>query len=126
MRYGCVLLIAGLLPLGVVAGCRENPGPQSPSAVQEAPEKVLLCTHCGQIKGSESCCVQGQELCSKCGLAKGSPGCCKLPKAPEGDVELCTKCGFIKDSPDCCKIEGKQTCSKCGLVKGSPGCCKIK
>ena len=40
-----------------------------------------LCSACGQVKGSESCCKPDAEKCGKCGLDKGSPGCCKLPKA---------------------------------------------
>jgi len=41
-------------------------------------EDVVLCGGCGQIKGSDVCCVEGAEKCADCGLAKGSPGCCKI------------------------------------------------
>ena len=127
MRYGRMLMVAGMLALGFGVGCEQAPKVKSAPEVLKAGAsgKVLICAKCGQIKGSEQCCVKGQELCSHCGLVKDSPGCCILPKGSKTDVELCTKCGFIKDSADCCKATAKETCSKCGLVKGSPGCCKI-
>jgi peroxiredoxin/YHS domain-containing protein len=91
------------------------------------PEKVaVICTGCGQIKGSANCCKPGQALCQKCGLVKDSPGCCKVAKGSKETVELCTACGFIKGSPECAAncAAAKATCAKCRLVAGSPGCCK--
>ena len=38
--------------------------------------ETTLCPDCGQVKGSELCCVEGAELCPDCGKVKGSPGCC--------------------------------------------------
>lgn len=82
---------------------------------------VTLCGHCGEIKGSDKCCVADAPKCDKCGLIKGSPGCCKITT----DTEICTKCGEIAGSEKCCKTN-IEICSKCGLHKGSPGCCKLK
>ena len=131
MCYTKLLLIAGLLAGGLVAGCEPALDSTTSSKAIEAgqddtADAVVLCAKCGQVKGSDLCCKPGQKLCSTCGLVKGSPGCCLLPKGADADVKLCTKCGFIKGSAACCKTEGKQNCPKCGLVKGSPGCCKIK
>jgi len=85
---------------------------------------ILLCAKCGQIKGSDKCCVPGAKKCSKCGLVEGSIACCKGIDFSKGDVKLCTKCGEIKGSANCCR-EGAEKCPKCGLNKGSIGCCKI-
>jgi len=41
---------------------------------------VKLCSHCGQIKGTGTCCAKDAKICSKCGLHKGSLGCCKIEK----------------------------------------------
>ncbi|MCP4651311.1 MAG: hypothetical protein GY853_14680 [PVC group bacterium] len=68
-----------------------------------AKETTALCVKCGQIKGTEICCKQGQETCVKCGLVKGSPGCCKIPADAKGSVKLCGKCGEIKGTEKCCK-----------------------
>ena len=80
----------------------------------------MLCGKCGQVKGTEECCMKDAVMCKACGMAKGSPGCCNLPEAGK-DVELCTKCGEIKASDDCCRKDMHQ-CKKCGLAKDSPGC----
>lgn len=37
-----------------------------------------FCGSCGQIAGSEVCCVETAEVCQLCKLHKGSPLCCKL------------------------------------------------
>jgi peroxiredoxin/YHS domain-containing protein len=92
-----------------------------------SPEKVaVVCSNCGQIKGSSDCCKPGQELCPTCGLVKGSPGCCRIAKGSDTTVELCSNCGFIKGSPECSANCGKPkaSCIKCRRVKGSLGCCK--
>jgi|GEM_PF-1836134 len=92
-----------------------------------SPEKVaVICSNCGQIKGSPQCCKPGQQLCSTCGLVKGSPGCCRIAKGSDTTVELCRNCGFIKESTECSANCGnpKANCLKCRRVRGSPGCCK--
>ncbi len=88
-------------------------------------EKVILCGHCGHIKGGKCCKADAEKCgkCEKCGLHKGSPGCCKMEAGK--DAELCPKCGQIKGSKDCCAPNAEK-CSKCGLHQGSPGCCKMK
>lgn len=84
-------------------------------------EKVaMLCGGCGQVKGSEKCCVDGVEKCTKCDMDKGSPGCCEINE----DTKLCSHCGEIEGAEKCC-AEGAEVCSKCDLHAGSPGCCKI-
>ncbi|MFH1312496.1 MAG: hypothetical protein ABIJ00_04645 [Candidatus Eisenbacteria bacterium] len=83
----------------------------------------ILCGKCGQLKGTEECCMKDAVRCKDCGMAKGSPGCCIMPEAGK-DVDLCTKCGEIKGSDDCCGKD-MQHCKKCGLAKDSPGCCNI-
>ena len=91
--------------------------------VKTAPKSAAICMKCGQIKGTDTCCKQGQLKCAKCGLAKGSPGCCKIPKGAKS-VALCTSCGQFKGSSTCCQ-KGAEKCTKCNLAKGSPGCCKL-
>jgi hypothetical protein len=83
----------------------------------------MLCGKCGQIKGTEECCMKDAVKCKTCGMTKGSPGCCRLPEAGK-DAELCTNCGEIRGSADCCDKDMQQ-CKKCGLAKDSPGCCRI-
>ena len=86
---------------------------------------VALCTKCGDIKGSATCCKpESREKCAECDLFKGSPGCCKIPEGAT-DAKICGKCGDIKGTDTCCKPEGREKCTKCGLFKGSPGCCKL-
>ena len=109
-----VALIGGLL---CANGCKKT------VSQAEAADSVALCTKCGQIKGTDVCCVADQVKCSSCGLVKGSPGCCNIPKDAT-TAALCTKCGQIKGSDVCCAT-GQTKCDSCGLVKGSPGCCKI-
>ena len=103
-------------------GCKKRQSASSESG-QAMVASVELCTHCGQIKGSDLCCKPGQTKCLNCGLVKGSPGCCKIPKGVK-TAAICTKCGQIKATALCCKPD-QPKCPKCGLVKGSPGCCKI-
>jgi len=88
--------------------------------------EIKVCAACGEIKGSDKCCVAGAAKCPKCKLNKGSVGCCRnlKPAAGAKDVVLCAKCGQVKGSDVCCKADAPK-CAKCGLAKGSPGCCKI-
>ncbi|HDL65255.1 MAG TPA: hypothetical protein ENH12_07690 [Proteobacteria bacterium] len=37
-----------------------------------------LCSKCGQIKGTEQCCLADAVKCPNCNLDKGSPGCCRM------------------------------------------------
>jgi len=93
----------------------------------EKPElRLVVCSKCGEIKGSILCCKPGATKCLTCGLNKGSIGCCKnlKPAGDSQDVVICAKCGEIKGSAICCK-PGVEKCSKCNLNKGAPGCCKI-
>ncbi len=78
---GCAVLVMALSATMLFAPL--------PRAAGEAPAKsaepFALCHKCGEIKGSESCCVvEGREKCDGCGLLKGSPGCCKI--APEASA----------------------------------------
>ena len=120
------LVILAVVALVVVFvsmnGCKESDDARTKSGTVYA-ASVDLCSHCGQIKDSESCCQPDQPKCDGCGLTKGSPGCCNIPEGAE-KVALCTMCGQIKGTELCCK-PNQTECSGCGLVKGSPGCCKI-
>jgi hypothetical protein len=109
----------------VGAGVKVEPAAvkTSVTAAKAKPAAAAVCLKCGQVKGTDVCCKQGQLKCAKCGLAKGSPGCCKIPKGAK-NVALCTSCGQFKGSSTCCK-KGVETCKKCNLAKGSPGCCKL-
>jgi len=92
----------------------------------EKPEtRLVVCSKCGELKGSKGCCGPDAVTCGKCGLHKGSIGCCRDLKAlgDEKDIVLCHKCGEFKGTKACCK-PGAEKCSMCGLIKGSPGCCK--
>lgn len=120
MAFRLVLLTGVACGTAAQNGCSQSTKTGSLSA-----DRIALCSECGQVKGSETCCQPGQPLCEKCGLAKGSPGCCRVAKEGRQPVYLCAKCGFIKGGADCCK-PNQTTCSKCGLVKGSPGCCKMQ
>ncbi len=113
---GIVVVIALVGGFLVGYGCKK-------SGEVKAAGTVDLCTKCGQIKGSESCCKPNQATCSMCSLVKGSPGCCNIPKGAK-TAAICTKCGQIKGNELCCK-PNQTTCPKCTLVKGSPGCCNI-
>ena len=118
-----LLLATAMAAVLVGVGCEANPTEKTGGqTIASAPK---ICAKCGQIKGTDECCVPGAAICLKCGLVKGSPGCCKLPKGAKQDVLLCVMCGQIKGSALCCKADAA-ICPKCGLAKGSPGCCKIK
>ncbi len=54
--------------------------------VKKGKKALALCGACGELKGSEKCCVKGAEKCSKCELNAGSPGCCTIKKGK--DVKL--------------------------------------
>lgn len=86
--------------------------------------RLVLCTKCGEIKGTAKCCALNAEKCSKCNLSKGSPGCCNIQKGSKEKIILCPSCGETKGSWKCCAKNGRK-CSKCGLFEGSPGCCKL-
>jgi len=117
MRMVKFLFMAIVLAATVgFAGCQ-------PAETTDSKNAISLCGMCGQIKGTDVCCVADAPKCSKCGLAKGSPGCCKLPQ-PGKDAQLCSHCGQIKGTDVCCVADAPK-CTKCGLAKGSPGCCKI-
>jgi hypothetical protein len=88
-----------------------------------AMNKVEYC-HCGQEKGSDSCCKEGAEMCEKCGKATGSPLCCVDIPADMKDKDFCS-CGWVKGSENCCSKDGV-ICEKCGMHEGSTLCCKIK
>lgn len=123
MTKNLIFLSAIVLLMGMIA-CNSgtkttNEKAKLTSSVKDS--TLVLCGECGEIKGSDKCCVANAEKCDKCGLDKDSPGCCKI----KGDTELCTKCGQIKGSDKCC-VANAVKCDKCGLDKGSPGCCKIK
>lgn len=124
-KQKCLMIVLMVALVGAVLfanGCKKRESASS-KAGQAIAASVELCTHCGQIKGSDLCCKPGQIKCTGCGLVKGSPGCCNIPKGAK-TAAICTKCGQIKGGALCCKPD-QPKCSKCGLVKGSPGCCKI-
>ena len=117
-RFLIPLFVVAVLASGalLMVGCEKSPPAAKAATVQ-------LCTDCGQVKGSETCCQPDAEKCASCGLAKGSPGCCKIPEDAE-EVKLCTACGQFAGSDACCDPDAKK-CAACGLAKGSPGCCKL-
>jgi hypothetical protein len=92
----------------------------SPSQGEQMKKNIVLCGHCGEVKGSTNCCKEDAQKCGNCKLQKGSPGCCAMEKGK--DVTLCSHCGEIAGGEKCCKMEGREKCSQCGLFKGSPGC----
>ncbi len=116
----CLMAAVSFLSMGS-AGCQTA---ETSTEAVVSPGAISLCTGCGQIKGSASCCRPGAATCPACGLAKGSPGCCTIEKGSTVPVALCTSCGQIKGSAACCR-PGAAKCASCGLVKGSPGCCKL-
>lgn len=81
---------------------------------------IVLCGHCGEVKGSEVCCAKDATVCG-CGAHKGSPACCKI-KLSGQDVTLCNGCGHVKGTDVCCAADAAK-CDGCGKAKGSPGCC---
>jgi len=91
-------------------------------ASAEEKKAIVLCSKCGQVKGSDKCCKAGAAVCGKCGLHAGSPGCCKIPKDAKKPYTVCASCGQIKGTSLCCKA-GAKKCAKCGMHAGSPGCC---
>lgn len=112
-----VMCVAVLGAVSVSQAC-ETCGCNAPAAKKAV---IKVCGSCGELKGTEKCCVAEAKKCTKCELNKGSPGCCKLP-AKGTDAELCAKCGQIKGTDKCCK-PGARKCTKCGMAKKSPGCC---
>ena len=60
------------------ASCELDAGsPECCKIKKGSGDLVAMCTGCGQIKGSDTCCKPGQPICDGCGMVKGSPGCCK-------------------------------------------------
>jgi hypothetical protein len=114
---GFVAMLMLCSMLLVTSGCKED----GTTAVKA--DTVALCADCGQIKGSDACCVADAETCTMCSLAKDAPGCCVMEKG-DADVALCTHCGQIAGSDVCCKPD-QAKCEKCQLAEGSPGCCKL-
>lgn len=114
-----LIIFIGLIGSGYIFS-QDEKAPQ-PAQEQVAVEKsdIILCGHCGEIKGSEKCCKEAK-VCS-CGAHKGSPACCKIKLAGK-DVVLCNDCGHEKGSKVCC-AEDAVKCDSCKKAKGSPGCC---
>ena len=128
-RIGKLKLQVVELNMQLEAAQEKKVGLEPPVVTEKAPEavadaKLQLCSKCGQIKGTDKCCLEGAVKCSSCSLVKGSPACCKNLDFSKGAVILCGGCGQVKGSEACCAKDA-QKCSKCGLAKGSPGCCKI-
>ncbi len=108
-------VVAGGQATRVLAGCGNC---KSHAKKAAKPWAVTLCGRCGEIKGTDKCCLAGAKRCA-CGAIKGSPGCCKI-KIGGKDAALCANCGEVKGSKKCC-APGVKRCS-CGAYKGSPGC----
>lgn len=83
---------------------------------------VILCGKCGEVKGSDKCCVKGAIKCKKCGLDKGAPGCCKMGDTG-GNMVQCPKTGKLMACPlkssDCSVKDLKKACAA-GGIKGCP------
>jgi hypothetical protein len=110
-----ILMLCGMV--FIVSGCKDD-GTSTAKA-----DTVALCADCGQVKGSDVCCVVEAEVCDTCSLAKGAPGCCIMEKG-DTTVALCTDCGQLAGSDVCCDPD-QAKCEKCQLAEGSPGCCKL-
>lgn len=68
----------------------------------ETKQVAIYCGKCGEVKGSEKCCKEG-EKCDKCGLHKGSALCCKeLPEGAAGK-DICSGCGQVAEANHQCK-----------------------
>ena len=117
MRILCATALTALLCVGCQTSETSTDNIVSPGAVS-------ICTNCGDVKGSDTCCAPDAVTCGGCGLHKGSIGCCQIEKGSTETVMVCTSCGYFKGSDECCQ-DGGATCAGCGLKKGSPGCCKI-
>jgi hypothetical protein len=79
-----------------------------PVAAQSATGKIktstkVVCTSCGQIKGTDVCCRADMPTCS-CGLHKGSPGCCKITKDSDEVIVICASCEQFKGTENCCRM----------------------
>jgi hypothetical protein len=78
MRVFSLILVLTAL---VAAGCNRSSTDQTPSlSVTPAVYDIVLCGHCGQVKGTEVCCLEGATVCADCSWHKGSPACCKIEK----------------------------------------------
>ena len=98
------------------------PADSKEKSVEVVKGDIVLCAHCGEIKGSANCCNKEAKRCG-CGAIKGSPGCCAIAIGGE-DVVLCRHCGQVKGSDVCCIVTAEK-CDKCGKAKGSLGCCLL-
>jgi len=116
-----VLMVFAFVGSTVLAQCPFSRGKTSCSKTSTASVDKVLCTGCGQVKGSDECCNPDAAKCTKCELAKGSPGCCKISAADKAEktVTLCGKCNQIKGGDSCCKGD-----TKCCSNAGSDKCCK--
>jgi ribosomal protein L36 len=79
-----------------------------PIAAQNATGTVktstkVVCTSCGQIKGTDVCCHANMPICG-CGLQKGAPGCCKITKGSDEVIVICMSCEQFKGTENCCKM----------------------
>ena len=108
------------------AGTRNNTSNVADDKSSEAKiTNAVLCGKCGQIKGSESCCADGQEACEKCSMHAGTMLCCvEIPEEFKG-MDLCMKCGQVAGGEQFC-AEGAENCEKCGMHMGAVLCCKLK
>lgn len=120
-KYKMKKIILALCLVGTLGSLAISaPASGSPSQGEQIKKNIVLCGHCGEVKGSTNCCKADAPKCGSCKLQKGSPGCCAMEKGK--DVTLCSHCGEIAGGEKCCKMEGREKCSQCGLFKGSPGC----
>lgn len=124
-KWATIFSLFAVGTLLLVVSCSKDDEKQSQKDIKDVPAKaVMLCSKCGEIKGTNNCCNADAKKCTQCKLNAGSPACCKGIDFSQGDVELCTHCGQVKGSDKCCVADAEK-CSKCGLTKGSPGCCTL-
>lgn len=112
---------------GCIEKIKDDPGKHIKKIAtngENAEARLILCTKCGEIKGSTKCCAPDATECSKCNLFKSSPGCCKIQKGSKEEIILCPYCGEIKGTWKCCAKNAKKD-FRCGLNAGAPGCCKL-
>lgn len=134
---GVLLVLAGIVatgcnpPAGNTEGSTDSNATTSAApatapaadAAAETKPVAIYCGKCGEVKGSDTCCKDG-EKCDKCAFHKGSALCCKhLPEDVAGK-DICSGCGQTADAEHKCDPNAEK-CEKCGLDKGSPACCKL-
>ena len=123
----CLLTVGCNPPAEKTEGAKDSNATTSAApeadASTETKSVAVYCGKCGEEKGSDKCCADG-EKCDKCGLHKGTALCCKhLPEDVAGK-DICSGCGQVADSAHKCDPSAEK-CDKCGLDKGSPACCKL-